>query len=280
MKARLAVAGIGVPLIFFIVFFLPNWGLTLAVSAMSAMGVHEALASTGMIEKRRMYICGIIFSALIPLWAHWSGDVSLAVFAALVLICLTFAEALASGGAISTGAVTGHIFFSLFIPLALSVFVQLRKETYWQFYIILPIAIAFISDAGGLFAGLLFGKHKLAPLISPKKTVEGAVGSLIFGAVAAVGTGFVAQNLIGFSVSQMSVNYGYLILYGLVGSVISQFGDLCFSYVKREFKLKDFGTLFPGHGGILDRFDSVIFCAPLCLLLMTVLPAVCGDVGG
>ena len=280
MKARLAVAGIGVPLIFVILFFLPSWGLTVAASAMSAMAVHEALASTGMIEKRRMYICGIVFSALVPFWFHWSGNMILAVFAVLLLICLAFAEALASGGVISTGAVAGHVFFSLFVPLAFSVFVQLRKSDCWQFYIILPIAIAFISDAGGLFAGMLFGKHKLAPLISPKKTVEGAVGALIFGAIAAVGTGFVAQNLIGFTVSQMSVNYGYLILYGLVGSVISQFGDLCFSYVKREFKLKDFGTLFPGHGGILDRFDSVVFCAPLCLLLMNVLPAVWGCVGG
>jgi CDP-diglyceride synthetase len=274
MKARLVVAAVCVPLLLAMLLLLPAWVLTIAVSIMSVIGVHEVLAGTGMIEKKRMYYCGMIFSALVPLWFHWSGNLMLAIFAVLLLVCLAFAEALASGGAIKTGAVTGHIFFSLFIPLALSVFVQLRKGDCWQLHIILPIAIAFISDAGGLFAGMLFGKHKLAPLISPKKTVEGAIGALIFGALAAVGTGIVAQLGGGFV-----VNYGYLVLYGLAGSVISQFGDLCFSYIKREYKLKDFGSLFPGHGGVLDRFDSVIFCAPLCLLFITLLPAIWISVG-
>ena len=274
MKARLAVAVICVPLLLAMLLLLPAWVLTVATSIMSVIAIHEVLAGTGMIEKKHMYFFGMIFSAFVPLWFHWSGSLPLAIFAVLLLVCVAFAEALASGGAIKTSAITGQIFFSLFIPLAFSVFVQLRKSDCWQFFIILPIAIAFISDAGGLFAGMLFGKHKLAPLISPKKTVEGAVGGLVFGVLGAMGTGAVAQLTGGFV-----VNYGYLVLYGLAGSVISQFGDLCFSYIKREYKLKDFGNLFPGHGGVLDRFDSVLFCAPLCLLFITLLPAIWVFVG-
>ena len=72
---------------------------------------------------------------------------------------------------------------------------------------------------------------------------------------------------------QMKVNYLCLILYGALGSVISQIGDLSFSYIKRQYKIKDFGNIFPGHGGVLDRFDSVIFCAPLIEILVMFLPA-------
>ena len=77
---------------------------------------------------------------------------------------------------------------------------------------------------------------------------------------------------------QMQVNYGLLAIYGLLGSVLAQLGDLSFSYIKREYGIKDFGNIFPGHGGVLDRFDSVIFCAPLIELLIRFLPAI--GIGG
>jgi len=276
MKARIAVAVVGVPLLLVILFFLPDFVLTLSVSVMSVMGVHEALASTGMVKKKRIYYYGMIFAAFVPLWFRWSRDTMAGACAILVLICLVYAEALASGGAVKTYAVTGTLFFSLLIPAALSSFVRLRQSEVWEVCIVLPVAIAFISDAGGLFAGMLFGKHKLAPQVSPKKTMEGAIGGLVFAIVAAIATGLIVPAILAgqSGAGAIGVNFVYLAIYGALGSVISQFGDLCFSYVKREYAIKDFGTLFPGHGGVLDRFDSVIFCAPLCEILFVLLPAV------
>ena len=155
------------------------------------------------------------------------------------------------------------------IPFFLSSFLRIRQMEHWQYLILLPLEAAFLSDAFALFAGMAFGKHKLAPELSPKKTVEGAVGGFAGAVVCTLVYGAVLQ--FGF---QVPVNYLYLAVYGALGSAASELGDLAFSYIKREYGLKDFGNILPGHGGILDRFDSVIFCAPLMELLLHVLPAV------
>lgn len=165
----------------------------------------------------------------------------------------------------------GAFFLSVVIPFFLSSLLRIRQMEPWRALIILPFVVAFLSDAFALFAGMAFGKHKLAPELSPKKTVEGAIGGFAGAIVCTVLYGVVLQ--LGFS---MQVNYLYLIVYGALGSVVSQLGDLSFSYIKREYGLKDFGNIFPGHGGVLDRFDSVIFCAPLIELLIHFLPAVGG----
>jgi len=103
----------------------------------------------------------------------------------------------------------------------------------------------------------LFGKHKLIPKVSPKKTVEGAFGGIL-GCI----VGFVLYGLIMQAISEVKVNYIAIILLAIVISIVSQFGDLVASYIKREREIKDFGFIFPGHGGVLDRFDSIIAVAP------------------
>ena len=130
--------------------------------------------------------------------------------------------------------------------------------------VFLPLAISFGSDTFALFAGMLCGKHKLAPKVSPKKTVEGAIGGLIGGVI-----GVTLLHLIASSLGRIILQSPLQILvYGIVGSAISQIGDLSFSVIKREFGVKDYGNLLPGHGGILDRFDSVTFAAPAVWLTL------------
>ena len=98
------------------------------------------------------------------------------------------------------------------------------------------------------------GKHKLIPDVSPKKTVEGAIGGVVFCVLAMVVFGLVVNNI----KSGLRANYLMLIVGGLLASVVSQVGDLCMSVIKRNYGIKDYGKLFPGHGGVLDRFDSVL----------------------
>jgi phosphatidate cytidylyltransferase len=124
--------------------------------------------------------------------------------------------------------------------------------------------VSFGSDTLALFAGMLFGKHKLAPLVSPKKTVEGGLGGLLGGVLGMLVVKWIAEPL-----TAAAFSYGFCVLTGLVGSVISQIGDLSFSVIKREFGIKDYGKLLPGHGGVLDRFDSVTFAAPFLWLLLS-----------
>jgi phosphatidate cytidylyltransferase len=107
------------------------------------------------------------------------------------------------------------------------------------------------------FTGRLFGKHKLAPTVSPKKTIEGSIGGSLFCAAAFVLMGVI----VGALVEGSSPNYIYLAISGLVISVISQIGDLIFSVLKRQYNVKDFSNLFPGHGGMIDRMDSVFSVA-------------------
>lgn len=133
---------------------------------------------------------------------------------------------------------------------------------------LLPFVAAFISDAGGYFVGRALGKHKLAPRLSQHKTIEGSAGGFVF-AVAGMLIYGVILKATGFT-----VNFLVLAVYGFLGSLACQIGDLTFSAVKRETGLKDYGNLIPGHGGMLDRFDSMHLTAPMIELLVLWVPAI------
>ena len=122
-----------------------------------------------------------------------------------------------------------------------------RGSTYvWTIFI-----VAFLTDIFAYFAGKLFGKHKLIPKVSPKKTIEGSIGGILGSTLGCVVFGYL------FNLDLIT-----MIVIGSIGSIIAQFGDLFASSIKRYVGIKDYGKLIPGHGGVLDRFDSVILVAP------------------
>lgn len=153
----------------------------------------------------------------------------------------------------------GAYFGGIVIPYLLMSLVRMftMTEADGKLYILIPLLAAWGSDTFALFAGMAFGKHKLAPVISPKKTIEGSIGGVV-GAV-------VLLIIYGIAVH---VSIPLCIAIGLFGAVLGQVGDLSFSIVKRKYGIKDYGKIFPGHGGVLDRFDSVIFVAPTVELLL------------
>jgi phosphatidate cytidylyltransferase len=128
--------------------------------------------------------------------------------------------------------------------------------------LILVFIGAWVCDVFAYIVGSLIGKHKLIPEISPKKTVEGSVGGIVFTSLAFILYGFIVS-----LITDYTPNYWVLLLTGLVIPVISQLGDLIASLIKREYGVKDYGKLLPGHGGILDRFDSVI---PVSMVLLII----------
>lgn len=138
-----------------------------------------------------------------------------------------------------------------------------------RYVILIPFAVAFLSDGGAYFVGLKFGKHKLAPVVSPNKTIEG-----VFGGVAAAVLGMLIYGVILRWPFGFEVNFLLAMLYGLLGSLIGTFGDLCFSVIKRQTGIKDYGNLIPGHGGALDRLDSLVLVAPLMEALLMILPMI------
>ena len=169
---------------------------------------------------------------------------------------------------------TAAVFAGLVFPLMLSCLLRLRMaygseggEIVGRIMVFLPLCVSFGSDTLAYFVGCTLGKHKLSPRVSPKKSVEGAVGGLIGGVLGTLLLTWIGAHII----SDAFMGPREILFFGLVGSAVSQIGDLSFSVIKREFGVKDYGHLLPGHGGILDRFDSVTFAAPFVWLLLQLL---------
>ena len=142
------------------------------------------------------------------------------------------------------------------------------------FFILLSLCLAWGGDTCAYFAGRALGKHKLCPVVSPKKTVEGAIGgvlgTMVFGVVATLIYSVAADRMEAFTRSNIGVSmYVIIALLGCAAAVLGIYGDLFASVVKRQCGIKDYGTIFPGHGGILDRFDSVMFIAPFVTMVIT-----------
>ena len=147
----------------------------------------------------------------------------------------------------------------IFISISFIIFNMIREKSI--FYFVYIILIATMTDTFALFGGTLFGKHKLCPKISPNKTIEGSVIGTIFGV-------FISVLFIVFTCN-LNINIFILILITILLSIIGQLGDLFFSSIKRSFNIKDFSNLIPGHGGILDRLDSLIFISLTYILFMS-----------
>ncbi len=187
----------------------------------------------------------------------------------MVFFCLMmyiFAVVVFSKGKIAITNAAVVLMMSLYVTTAFVSILCLRNEPNGAALFLLPFIGAWVSDTFAYFTGRLLGKHKLIPEVSPKKTVEGAVGGVVFTAV-----GFLVFGLI-VSQGNASPNYILLAVSGAVISVISQIGDLIASVVKRHYGIKDYGMLFPGHGGVLDRFDSVMATAPVLYMLLRLFP--------
>ena len=154
-----------------------------------------------------------------------------------------------------------------YAPVMLS-FIYLVRELPYGVYLVWMIFISsWICDTCAYVVGMLFGKHKLAPVLSPKKSIEGAIGGIAGSAiVGALYAYFIVESVI----SEQRI-IGVFILISAIGAVISQVGDLAASAIKRNHEIKDYGKLIPGHGGVMDRFDSVIFTAPMIYFLALLL---------
>ncbi len=159
---------------------------------------------------------------------------------------------------------------AVIIPIAISCVVLFRysgdsaNRGLGVFLVLYVLFAAWFGDSGAYFVGTFLGKHKLCPEISPKKTVEGFIGGIVTVGVVMVITGLIFDFLV---FDDIRINYPVVIIVGMIASVFGVLGDLSASVIKREYGVKDFGNVFPGHGGVLDRFDSVLFVAPFIYLV-------------
>ena len=163
---------------------------------------------------------------------------------------------------------------TIVITFSLNLFLVLRDKSgvYGTFYTVLILVIAWLADTGAYFFGSLFGKHKLCPEISPKKTVEGAV----FGVISSIASSLLVYFIFNTYLFEkhVEINLLYVALIAFFGAIISIIGDLSFSLVKRSCNVKDFGNVIPGHGGMLDRMDSVILVVPYVFIIDSFFPII------
>ena len=285
LKARVLVAVVGIPFLLLVLGWAPDWATMVLTAGMCAVGAWELMhAVAGKAGKPLLWLA-VPAAALVPVCVYLEMSIENAALTALPVLPLTgllgavlvlalfVVSIIRYGGerAVPFAALTAAIFAGLVFPLMLSCLLRLRMaygreggEIVGRIMVFLPLCISFGSDTLAYFVGCTLGRHKLSPHVSPKKSVEGAVGGLIGGVLGALLLTWIGAHII----SDAFMGPRKILFFGLVGSVVSQIGDLSFSVIKREFGVKDYGHLLPGHGGILDRFDSVTFVAPFVWLAL------------
>ena len=267
MKTRIISALIGVPVLLLLLLVVPEIVTTVVYGVLLAIGSYEFLYRTGLVRRVRMVVYSAIAAFMLSIWSYYGGITSFLMLGLIVYFMLLYSEVMMDHVKVSIEEVGLCVLGGFLIPYLLSALIRILVSSDGRYFILVPFTLAFLSDAGAYFVGIRFGKHKLAPVVSPNKTVEGVLGGLGFSLV-----GMLIYALVLKFALKFRVNFGAAVLYAILGSAVGTMGDLCFSVVKRQTGIKDYGNLIPGHGGFLDRFDSLVLVAPLVEALLLILP--------
>lgn len=236
------------------------------VLAISLIGLGELYRATGVQQKGRMglAITGYIATILYYGWLH-SGWESYSMIGMIFILMAFLFVYVFTFPKYSAENVMAAFFGVMYVSVMLSYIYQTRCLEDGAFLVWLIFLCSWGCDTCAYCVGILLGKHKMSPVLSPKKSVEGAVG----GVVGAALLGALYAAVVGKYLQAEDQIVIYAVICG-IGALISMVGDLAASAIKRNHEIKDYGTLIPGHGGILDRFDSVIFTAPVIYYLASV----------
>ncbi len=270
MAKRIITAAIAVPLAIGLILLNNSWVMLTAVALVSAVATYEILVATRYLDNFLISSVSIIFSLAIPFAFSLPRVRSLVPILCLGFITMLFVVMIFMHEKVKFEEIAVMAFVSICIPLSLGslAFMQAVFPVHGTFYIFFTFISVWIGDAGAYFIGTFFGKHKMAPKISPKKSWEGFFGGIatsgVFGVI--MGVVYQAMGNAGVMGERFTVNIPYLTALSLVCSVLGVVGDFSASILKRQCSVKDFGNIIPGHGGVLDRFDSLLFAAPLVYL--------------
>lgn len=267
MKTRVMTAVVLIPVLLLLILAAPKILTAVVLGLLLALAAYELLYCTGLVRHVRLVTYSAVMAFAVSLWSYFGSVHAYAMLGVITFVILLFMEMMIDHVRITIDKTCMCLFAGLLVPFLLSSLMRILVMKVGRFVILIPFIVAFGSDSGAYFAGRYFGRHKMAPVISPHKTIEGAIGGILTAMVSMVLYTLILQ--VGFD---FRVNYALAVLYGLAGSLAGIFGDLCFSVIKRQTGIKDYGHLFPGHGGIMDRFDSVTLVAPLMEALLIILP--------
>lgn len=282
MKQRVITAVVLLALLAVVVWEINTPVLVLVIAFLAAVAANEIMRCA-KVENTFIRVVATGYAACVPffasakaltpwvseaVWGKVIGAVPGVVY--LIALVLVLLLAMLKGYAYTTFEdVAVSVFAGALVPFGFSVFIRLRDmfqiEQFGIYLIFYGLICALATDSGAQLAGMAFGKHKMSPNISPKKTVEGAIGGLIFSLILNAVAMILYNRLADFKMDEFAVTV--LLAACLPVSFLGMMGDLSASVLKRNFGVKDFGKIFPGHGGVMDRFDSSMFTLPVTYAL-------------
>ena len=267
MKTR-TIAGLSMAaVLFFLVLVAPKGLAALVYAVLMAIGSYELLYRTGLVRHTRLVLYSSAMAFAVTMWSYYNAIHAYLLLLLLVYLAALFTEMMVDHVKVRI-SMLGECFLAGFlVPFLLSAVVRILSLKVGRYFALIPFVIACVNDAGAYLVGIRYGKHKLAPVVSPNKTIEGMLGGMGAAVVTMLIYCLLLQLTEGFR-----INYFYAFLYGVIGAAAGVFGDLCFSIIKRQTGIKDYGDLIPGHGGVLDRLDSLMTVAPLIEMLLILLP--------
>ena len=261
-----------VALVIFIptLFFSNTFAFDAVMTFGSVVGTIELLRCVKVADKYIISVPSVIVSGLVPMLIRYCIDKKIIGAVALIVVAYLFYllyAAMFTRKQTSTNDIALCFFATIYVTISFASILAARTLEYGEILYLMIFIGAWSTDTFAYLTGRLIGRHKL-PLkirdVSPNKTIEGAIGGIVFCSASFIVYGFIISALNRFNAVP---NYVLLALTGIVTSVIAQLGDLSASAIKRNYDVKDFGSIFPGHGGILDRVDSVLAVAPVILII-------------
>jgi phosphatidate cytidylyltransferase len=236
--------------------------LNIGVALAAFIALLEMYTAVGLAKNLPLKLLGL--AASFAFTYAYSLDNKLLMPVMYLYISALFGLYMSGGNDLKLHDISKMFFITVYICFFLGHLVFIRRLELGRYLIWTVFIGAFLTDTFAYIVGKAFGKHALCPRLSPRKTVEGSAGGL-----AGCALGMVAYGVIMRFCFDLGVHYLNLILLGLVSSAAAQFGDLAASKIKRQYGIKDYGAVMPGHGGVMDRFDSVIFTAPVVYFMVT-----------
>lgn len=243
-----------------VLFFADTVVLPIAIALFGVVAAYEVLHCVGLHKNLWVSAPMYLVSAALPFGIRYFAAVSIIALplALCVILIYLLAAAVFSHGKADIGDVSTSMVLWLYTLIGFAGLIIMHDFIRGgQFFYLLAFVGAWVTDTFAYFTGMLLGKHKLIPDVSPKKTVEGAIGGVVFCTLSFVGFGLLYNHL-WVADGEKSIPLLAMAIVGFIVSIVSQIGDLSLSLLKRKYGIKDFGKIFPGHGGVLDRFDSVL----------------------
>ena len=282
MKKRIISAAGGLALLAVVVIFFDTLLVNFLAAGICLLALFEIFKAADLLRFRVLTgVCGV-FCVLI-LFLNTNAIAISFSYLSYLLVVLLFVMLLRDHDKLRVEQVAYSFLMSILLAVSFYCLILLKEQTGPQmgmFYMLLIFGSAWWADSGAYFVGTFLGKHKLCPRISPKKTVEGLIGGIVTAVIGNVLVCLAFQLFCswvvpwGYIRSAVTINIPAVMLVTPFATLLGVLGDLSASIIKRQCGIKDFGNIMPGHGGAMDRFDSVLFISPLFYFIFNILPLI------